>query len=175
MIPFRRAQSHSTWAGATLGIRVRQYSTLQWSAVGKQVWGQASKSTQWFRISKAHGQAQADLRQVSRMDAWASMQLPSEEQEVPIRLPIAPPHTALSPAPWSKATAAPYQSCNGGWATKPQGAGKRLQSLLVHSKPWQQHVYFQIFIQSRRYQSLKSNLVRDKAQLFRAGMFTAAQ
>lgn len=140
----------------------------------KQVQGQASKWNQWSRISKAHGHAQAYLRPVSRMEAWASTQLPSKGQEVPMRLPMAPSHTALSPAAWSKATAAPFRSWNGARAAKPQGGGKRLQSLLVRSEPWQQHAYFQISIQSRRYQSLKSHLVRDEAQLFRAGMFTAA-
>lgn len=57
----------------------------------------------------------------------------------------------------------------------PDEGRKKLQSLWVHAEPWQQHAYFQISIQSRRYHSLKSNLVRDEAQLLRAGMFTAAR
>lgn len=86
----------------------------------------------------------------------------------------APSHTALFPAAWSKATAALYQSWTGTQAAKALGGRKRLQSLSVHAEPWQQHTYFQISIQCRRYQSLKGNLVRDEAQLLRAGMFTAA-
>lgn len=144
------------------------------SAETKQVQGQASWSNQWFRISKAHGQAQASLGQVSGMEAWASTQFSNKGQEGPIRFSIAPFHTALSSTAWSRATAAPHQSWTGAQAAKLQGGRQRLQSPLVVSQPWQQNAYLKISIQSRKHQYLKSNLVRDEAQLSRAGLFTAA-
>lgn len=111
----------------------------------------------------------------SRMKAQVSVQITCKVQEDSMQLPVAPSHTDLFSAAWSRATAASYQRCTGAQAAKPDEGRKKLQSLWVHAEPWQQHAYFQISIQSRRYHSLKSNLVRDEAQLLRAGMFTAAR